>query len=128
MQTDNPCLTCGACCACFRASFYWAETEDAPGGTVPAGMTEKLNDFRVYMKGTNGPRPRCMALMGIVGTKVHCSIYENRPSVCRDFQFSWAHGKKNERCDAARAVWGMPPLQPMPQNDDPTLPILPKAA
>ncbi|MBE0930280.1 YkgJ family cysteine cluster protein, partial [Escherichia coli] len=22
MSTDNPCLTCGACCAHFRVSFY----------------------------------------------------------------------------------------------------------
>ncbi|MEG6657786.1 YkgJ family cysteine cluster protein, partial [Pseudomonas aeruginosa] len=25
MSTDNPCLTCGACCAHFRVSFYWGE-------------------------------------------------------------------------------------------------------
>ena len=23
----NPCITCGACCAYFRASFYWTEAE-----------------------------------------------------------------------------------------------------
>jgi len=21
----NPCIDCGACCALFRASFYWAD-------------------------------------------------------------------------------------------------------
>ncbi|MBB8903342.1 YkgJ family cysteine cluster protein, partial [Escherichia coli] len=25
MSDLNPCITCGACCAFFRVSFYWAE-------------------------------------------------------------------------------------------------------
>ncbi|OZZ73507.1 zinc/iron-chelating domain-containing protein, partial [Klebsiella pneumoniae] len=25
MSEINPCMTCGACCAYFRVSFYWAE-------------------------------------------------------------------------------------------------------
>ncbi|MDX1269447.1 MAG: YkgJ family cysteine cluster protein, partial [Oceanisphaera sp.] len=25
MSSGNPCLTCGACCAFFRVSFYWGE-------------------------------------------------------------------------------------------------------
>ncbi|HDN1328034.1 YkgJ family cysteine cluster protein, partial [Escherichia coli] len=25
MSNLNPCMTCGACCAFFRVSFYWAE-------------------------------------------------------------------------------------------------------
>ncbi|MLR39642.1 YkgJ family cysteine cluster protein, partial [Salmonella enterica subsp. enterica] len=25
MSVLNPCMTCGACCAYFRVSFYWAE-------------------------------------------------------------------------------------------------------
>ncbi|HGC1012017.1 TPA: YkgJ family cysteine cluster protein, partial [Escherichia coli] len=24
MSNPNPCITCGACCAFFRVSFYWA--------------------------------------------------------------------------------------------------------
>ncbi|MEA7465220.1 YkgJ family cysteine cluster protein, partial [Salmonella enterica subsp. enterica serovar Lubbock] len=24
MSVLNPCMTCGACCAYFRVSFYWA--------------------------------------------------------------------------------------------------------
>ncbi|HAO2094658.1 TPA: YkgJ family cysteine cluster protein, partial [Escherichia coli] len=23
MNNPNPCMTCGACCAFFRVSFYW---------------------------------------------------------------------------------------------------------
>ncbi|EDV84291.1 ferredoxin [Escherichia coli E22] len=31
-------MACGACCAFFSVSFYWAEAGDA-GGTVPARLT-----------------------------------------------------------------------------------------
>ena len=108
----NPCLTCGACCAYYRASFYWAESDLSQPQGVPHGLTEKLNDFRLVMKGSSGTRPRCIALMGIIGKKVHCSIYTQRASVCRDFPPSWENGIHNERCDKARLAWNMSPLSP----------------
>lgn len=119
---ENPCITCGACCAFYRASFYWAETE-AGGGTVPVAMTEKLNDFRAVMIGSNPPNVRCCALVGTIGQSVGCSIYDLRASVCRDFKVSWEDGVHNPRCDAARAAWGLEPL-PKPDRaaDDPTNP------
>ena len=52
-EASNPCVGCGACCAYYRASFYWAEADNASGGTVPVELTEKLNDFRRVMKGTS---------------------------------------------------------------------------
>ena len=97
----NPCITCGACCALFRASFYWAEADDA-GGTVPVDLTEQLNAFRRVMKGTNDPSPRCVALVGEIGRQIYCSIYDRRSSVCRDFPVAWENGLPNERCDKAR--------------------------
>ncbi len=108
----NPCLDCGACCAFYRASFYWTESDLASEEGVPAELTEKLNDFRMVMKGTNGPAPRCISLMGIIGKKVFCNIYEHRSSVCRDFQPAWLDGIPNERCDKAREHWGLPALTP----------------
>lgn len=108
----HPCLTCGACCAFYRASFYWAEANDADGGTVPVDLTEKVNDFFIAMKGMNGPKPRCIALRGTIGERVYCSIYDLRASVCREFPVSWELGVPNDRCDKARAAWGLPPLQP----------------
>ena len=62
MSLDNPCLTCGACCATFRVAFYWAEADDAPGGTVPANLTHSLPPNRRCMKGTDTYEPRCVAL------------------------------------------------------------------
>jgi Fe-S-cluster containining protein len=45
----HPCLTCGACCAYFRASFYWAEADDETPGWVPVEMTRKLNEHRMSL-------------------------------------------------------------------------------
>ena len=97
-------MTCGACCAYFRASFYWAEGNDVEGGTVPAELTDKLNDFMRVMKGTNCPTPRCIALQGTIGERIWCSIYEQRPTPCRQFAMG------DERCASARQHHGLPPL------------------
>lgn len=110
MPAEDLCLTCGACCATFRVSFYWGEAEEALGGVVPLELTEKLNDFRRVMRGTNAPRPRCIALEGEVGHCVSCTIYPHRPTPCRDFPVSWSHGEINEECDKARSAWGLPPI------------------
>jgi len=128
METTNPCLTCGACCACYRASFYWAEADDAPSGTVPVEMTDKMNDFRRMMKGTGGSNPRCIALMGVIGERVYCAIHERRSSVCRDFPVAWENGEPNPRCDAARLRWGMEPLKPPVRENPDGFPSLPRTA
>ena len=112
MERPNPCLTCGACCAYYRASFYWAEADDETPGGVPVSLTRKLNEHRRVMIGSEGSKPRCIALEGTIGEQVYCTIYERRSSVCREFEASWSNGKRNERCDAARIAWGLPPLEP----------------
>ncbi|KPJ95278.1 MAG: hypothetical protein AMJ53_03075 [Gammaproteobacteria bacterium SG8_11] len=119
----SPCVACGACCAFYRVSFYWAEA-DAGVGSVPAELTEQVTCYHSAMKGTAGSTPRCVALQGIVGEHVYCNIYSQRPSVCRDFSVAWENGKPNELCDKARAAWGMLPLLP----PHPIEPDTPKAA
>jgi len=123
METTNPCLTCGACCAFYRASFYWAEVESSTPGGVPDHLVDKLNDFRVVMKGTMGSAPRCIALMGIIGKSVHCSIYQQRASVCRAFQPSLLDGVVNERCDRARMAHGIEPLAPCESDRPDNFPL-----
>ena len=123
MET-NPCLTCGACCAFFRASFYWAETAEYTPGGVPSELTKKLNDFFAVMKGSDSIPPRCIALKGEIGREVYCEIYENRTGPCREFEPSWYNGHPNPRCDRARLAWGLQPLEP----DAWTSGALPKAA
>ena len=68
------------------------------------------------MKGTNRKQPRCAALTGEIGAPVACAIYQNRPSPCRDFGVNMVDGQiradaaDRERCNRARAAWGLPPL------------------
>jgi Fe-S-cluster containining protein len=100
-------MTCGACCASFRVSFYWGEADDAPGGRVPAALTEQIHAHLRCMKGTNDNPLRCAALSGEVGKQVACAIYESRPSPCREFNVLEEHGAPNERCLRLREELGL---------------------
>lgn len=72
------CRSCGGCCA---YSDTWPEfIEDTDGD----GIDDALIDMDRGMMRCNGDR--CLALVGEVGKDVSCSVYENRPSVCREFQ------------------------------------------
>jgi uncharacterized protein len=119
---DNPCLSCGACCACFRVSFYWGEADQ--DGSVPPELTEDVDSFRRCMKGTNQKSIWCVALQGEIGKAVSCSIYERRSSTCREFGIHWDRGvihidpQDIERCTQARAAWGLPPVQIEPLTPD----------
>lgn len=112
MSEINPCMTCGACCAYFRVSFYWAEADDA-GGPVPAPLTEPVTPLLRCMTGTNQRQVRCAALSGEIGGSVSCTIYANRPSPCREFAMSGENGEPNEACNRARARYGLPALNPI---------------
>lgn len=111
MSTENPCLSCGACCAYFRVSFYWGECQSA-GGLVPDNLTVAVTPHLVAMQGTEQKPARCAALLGEVGCGTRCTIYENRASTCREFMAAWENGEPNPHCDAARAAHGLPPLTP----------------
>jgi Fe-S-cluster containining protein len=112
MSEINPCMTCGACCAYFRVSFYWAEADDA-GGIVPTQLTEPLTPFLRCMSGTNQRQIRCAALTGEIGESVHCAIYQHRPSPCREFASPAKAARLNDACNRARARYGLPPLIPL---------------
>lgn len=117
----NPCLGCGACCAFFRASFHWMET-DSGGGTVPADLTLPFTHHRVVMRGTTGSAPRCTALEGEIGVAVGCAIHPLRSSICRAFKPAWEDDQPNPDCDRARAGHGLPPLVRgwhRPEDDSP---------
>lgn len=135
MAPPNPCLSCGACCTLFRVSFYWGEADDVTPGGVPVELTEKLTPHRLMMKGTGGSSPRCIALEGDIGGKIGCGIHPQRPSVCRAFPASFSEGVRNERCDEARARYGLRALIPedwrdpdhRPDDDKPPEPLRPAA-
>jgi hypothetical protein len=88
-------MSCGACCAYFRVSFYWGESDLHPEGFV---LVDKLDERFAVMKGTDQQDSRCSCLSGELGSHVHCSIYLNRPSVCREFLIHGEDGE-NKRCN-----------------------------
>ena len=102
-------MNCGACCAMYRVSFYWAEADDAPGGWVPADTTEQLTPTLRCMRGTSSKTPRCKQLQGQIPGAL-CGIYENRPSVCRELEPYDEDGKPTDQCTRARAAYGLPEL------------------
>ena len=99
ITAQDACLSCGACCAHFRVSFYWAEGEN-----IHEDLLEPLTPVYSCMKGTNQKNPRCVALEGEVGKRVSCSIYENRSSSCKEVQAG------DEQCEKARAAHKLIPL------------------
>jgi hypothetical protein len=126
LSWTHPCRTCGACCATYRVSFYWAEP-------VPEALTQRITPTMVAMRGTCGPGPRCVALDGELGQATTCTIYDARPSPCREFSASLEGGEPNQRCDAARARHGLLPLTPRdwipsiaPAPDRPRTPSRPR--
>lgn len=109
MSDESPCLTCGACCAAFRVSFYWGECQSA-GGTVPDALTLQVTPYHACMKGTETNPVHCTALVGTPGKRVSCNIYESRSSTCREFDIFNEDGSVNEACTKARAIYGLPPV------------------
>ena len=97
----NPCLRCGACCATYRVSFYWAEAEQHG---LPDSLIEKVSPWHACMAGTGQPEPRCHALAGVIGQSVSCRVYSQRPSPCRELQ------PGEDKCNRARARHGLPLL------------------
>lgn len=101
MTAPLDCQRCGACCAQFRVSFYWAEADDSPGGTVPVALTRPVGTLHRCMAGTEARPVRCVALQGDVGQSVACGIYAQRSSTCRGVQ------PGDEQCRKARAAHGL---------------------
>ncbi len=105
----HPCLKCGACCAFYRVSFHWSETLTENQG-IPLEMTQQISPYMNAMIGTDQKTPSCIGLGGIVGKKVICKIYQNRPECCRSFDASFEYGVKNKDCDSARVSKGLEAL------------------
>jgi len=110
MSPQNLCMRCGACCALFRVSFESRETDNFPDGLVPLQLTVKLKGSQSAMRGTEKRPIRCDALKGVIGQNVHCSIYDLRPTCCRQFLSSWEDNGVNSQCNRARATYGLVPI------------------
>ena len=108
--TDSyePCLDCGACCASYRVSFYWAEAEE---NGIDDSMVEALTPVYSCLRGTNQSNPHCQALVGEVGKLVKCNMYAQRPSPCREVQVG------DDKCQQARARHGLAALPYKTEKD-----------
>jgi Fe-S-cluster containining protein len=74
------CTTCGGCCA---FSYDWPEFTDESDLQME-GIPLELCDVEHGRMKCAGDR--CLALTGEVGRQVSCSVYPNRPNVCRAFE------------------------------------------
>ena len=72
------CLSCGACCA------YSESWPTFVGDADSEGIPDELINFDYERMQCYSDR--CSALVGEIGREAQCSVYENRPLVCREFQ------------------------------------------
>lgn len=113
ITSTDPCSDCGHCCAYFRISFPWIETSVYHPNAVPISLVSALNPQRVCMKGTESGNGRCVAL----SDSGRCTIYEKRPSVCREFRIWDAQGDVNPDCSKVRQAHGLQPHEPLKSSD-----------
>ena len=97
-DADNPCQSCGACCAYSRNWPRFSTEDDAALDRIPEQF---VNERQSGMK-CDGDR--CTALTGKVGEATACGIYDLRPDVCR------ACMPGDPECAMARRRYGLAEL------------------
>lgn len=99
-MTTSPCQSCGACCA---TSADWPrfslESEEALARIPGELVAEDLSGMR-------WTGSRCAALSGDVGRHTACTIYADRPDVCR------ACEPGDDACTMAREKHGLSAIIP----------------
>lgn len=91
MTAELDCRACGACCKNLPSNgdfTWWVEIADDDALLARSDLVKKLvvhdaagvPHLRVAADG------RCLALRGVLGRSVDCSIYHHRPSPCRRVQ------------------------------------------
>jgi len=73
------CQACGACCVEAGSVILIQSDQGIPAHLLSRHKTGQM-EVSKYMGG------RCKALEGVIGSCVSCSIYENRPQVCKQFE------------------------------------------
>ncbi len=71
------CQSCGACCATSSLWPRFTTEDDAALAAIPAALVNAGGSGMAC----NGSR--CKALAGTLGTWTSCTIYSDRPLVCR---------------------------------------------
>ncbi|QEH35910.1 Flagellin N-methylase [Aquisphaera giovannonii] len=106
---DYECDGCGACCGAY---LIFASVDDARREPRIEAETQRLAGWLETPKWAYRLHPlpfheSCCFL----DADRRCSIYETRPTVCREF----AAG--DEPCQKARAMRGLPPLEPLARRE-----------
>jgi uncharacterized protein len=97
-QSENPCQTCGACCAYSSNWPRFSTEEDAALDLIPVQLINQRGS------GMRCDGDRCAALQGRIGETTSCSIYAVRPEVCRTCM------PGDAECAMARKKFALPPL------------------
>lgn len=109
-EGEFDCQRCGACCVQTgpqdgNAYVYLDRSEAATlrGLGLPV-VRGPLDGFCLGARphAGAGGRPACAAFVGTLGAGCDCSVYEDRPSVCREFEVG------GELCRQAREMVGVP--------------------
>ena len=87
-----------------RAMAEGKQTGSVGVGIVPAQLTTKLTDHLACMKGTEKGGAPCIALRHTQEEGWRCSIYENRPTPCREFNILNEDGTPNPDCERLQQV------------------------
>lgn len=98
------CIPCGACCI-YGLVIPINRREPEPLQRYLEITLDDADDVvieRVFERGADG---RCTNLDGVVGQEIGCSVYLDRPQICRDFDAG------SDRCFGYRRMYGIdPPL------------------
>jgi Fe-S-cluster containining protein len=85
------CQTCGACCvhpasAVGGAYIHLTDDEERRMKRLSLSVIQKGGESFLGARPGPGSRPVCVAFAGRVGGWCGCSIYEDRPHICRQFE------------------------------------------
>ncbi len=92
----SPCTSCGACCS-YSAEWPRFTVEDD-------AALARLPEHLVTLSGMRCDGVRCSALAGDVGVATSCTVYADRPEVCR------ACLPGDDACQMARSKFGLPAI------------------
>ena len=97
-QSQNPCQSCGACCAYSENWPRFSIEEDDALDAIPKELVNARGS------GMRCENDRCAALAGTIGEATSCTIYAIRPEVCRTCM------PGDAECAMARRKHGLPVL------------------
>ncbi len=95
----SPCQSCGACC---NYSSEWPRFTIEDDATIARLPAEFINDADTGMR-CDGDR--CLGLDGTIGLWTACTVYADRPVVCRECVAG------DHACTMAREAYGMPAIE-----------------